>query len=91
MWLVNLSCRGIYFGKLKGRGYILYDFCVISCVLHRIEYNAEVDQATPKRATLPSGLFLAEGNQDPADSRKLITFPLTTWKKIRQGQKRSYF
>ena len=50
------------------------------------------EQASPKCATLACGLFWAEGNQDPADSRTFISC-LTTQNNINRGlvQKESYY
>lgn len=41
--------------------------------------------STPKYATSECRLFWAEGNEDPADSEKSFTSPLTTYKNLDKG------
>ena len=95
MWLVNLPCRGIYFGKLKGRGYILYDFCAYVLFLvsstgsdTRLKWSRP---GHPKMRHFAEWTVFSRRQSRPSRVKKTDYFSLNYLKKIRQGQKGSYF
>ena len=95
MWLVNLPCRGIYFGKLKGRGYILYDFCAYALFLVSSAGSNTtlkwIRLGHPKMCHFAEWTVFSRRQSRPSRVKKTDYFSLNYLKKIRQGQKGSYF
>ena len=87
MWLVNLPCKGIYFGKLKGRGYILYDFCAYVLFLvsstgsdTRLKWSRP---GHPKMHHLAEWTVFSRRQSRPSRVKKTDYFYLNYLKKIR--------